>query len=204
MSLNNFDKNSPEYWNAILEEEWLSDLDKKEWFVTKKISEKFLEIKNILDSNSLKNSVKKIEDEKDIDISLDFWNKKIIFYSRSWSEKIWEIFNSTYKSHKIEHDNHLFLKVEEKFRDEWFWKILFWLHEKMWKEKWVDLIPKKEFSKEKSKIIFSESIWYELKWKIPFWTLNYEDLTEDDYYKIYNWDDSESLGFDVILEKIEE
>lgn len=187
-------------WEEILKNDWLPDIDKEEWFINKWVSATFLKIRWLLEWNDLNSLISKIERDEKVNIYADYWSKKITIVDQYTWNRIWKIYNSTYKSWKIEHDDHLYLKVEDEYRKRWFWYILFWLYEKMWDENWKKLIPNREYSRRPSRISFSENVWYDIVWKINLWTLNKEDLTDDDYYLINNSKEDE-LPFDVILER---
>lgn len=215
MSFNNFDKNSPEYWEAILEEDWLSDLDKEEWLTwwisgienntLERINWVFDDYKNIKNL-SFSDSCEYLESKK-IFTKINYKENSLKILN--WNDLIWEIKISWYKDWSFERDIHLYNVVEEEYRWKWFWKILFSLYSKLSEENSDFILPYEEYTNVVSMIKLYENFWYEVKHKVVRW--NYLKLEDSDIKEIEkiikdykNWLKEEKLWYTIVLEKIEE
>lgn len=168
--MNKLDINSPEYWERILESEWLWDIDKKLWFsdttntiIKTKIDESKIKIKISENKFEIKYKWKLAwvvefeEDERWIYISFLWtpnWTEKTLWWNRIFDNKYYEYFNE---------DN---WNTEKIF---WMWPYLLEKFLHFIYEKWVPLY------------------WKPIEWSEKFYAWIFERL-ENAWFLRYNFD----------------
>ncbi len=179
----------PEYWDKILEKEWLWSLDKKEWFI--QVQENKEKIIDLIDLNNIEEIEKKLK----IKININKEDKKITLEDNNWYE-IWRIEPWIFYMYNYEDESHLYKKIDESFRWKWYWTILMNLYKKYFE------LPKTEVSYKISTIRFLQKFWYNLKYKIINWNeyfITEEEKNEILYWEVYN--DELSSVYKLILEE---
>jgi len=177
---------SSEDWEKYLEGEWLWDIDKEIWFVSSSVSNK---IDKILSIKDLFSYIESIELEKNVRIDIDDTEKSITIYDKDNNNVIWEIKPWNYTYYWISNNNHMFQVVNDPYKWKWFWKLLIQAYSKLeefW-YKWFEL-PKEEYTHTPSMLNLLSSNWYYIVWRYTAW--EYEELTDEDIYQIYEDIDS--------------
>lgn len=189
---------SPEYWEKILEAEWLWDLDVIEWF-REKVND-ILEFKN---EKTFYNFIKDFEEKNNLKVMFDNNNASISFFEKETSRKIWFIRPWHYSYNWLEKSSHLEKVIEPDYRWKGFWKKLIEIFVNYWKLKWYKnfLLPKNEYSHKLSSIsLFVKYFWYEITWKFIDW----ERIEVDDYEfdRIYlRWVDDLDFTYELTRNK---
>lgn len=158
-------------WEKLLEDEWLWDIDKKEWFREQKISTQ-KSVNNILD-------IWDIEREKNIkihvlkeDSTIEIYglDGRLIGYIKPW----------LYTYHSISKSDHLEKIVFEEYRWKWFGQLLFDLY-----KRYNFHVPSSEYTHKISVIEFLLKNWYDISSIIAD---NWEEieLSENDIYEFFD------------------
>ena len=169
-----------------------------------------------LDSLNTSNSFLdlKNEVEKKLWIKIYYWDYNQTDSENKWiieiyknNEFVWKIWWDLYSLSYYDFiDSHLWIKVEEKFQNKWFWKLLFYLYSK-WTEKNKNIfIPKEEFAQTKSRVLFLLGIWYNLVWKYDYEFWDFKKLWENEITKVIqdakkntNWVFSNIYKFELLV-----
>jgi hypothetical protein len=185
------DKDSPEYWNKILEEEWL-------WVIweespvsneVENTKQSLLDTIEFLSFEDLKNRI-----EKEKDIIIKYWTDNwwfIEFYTKS-NDLIWKIWYDWYELEPNNIDyNHLWIEIYWDYQWKWYSKLLYDLYYKYWLENKEVIYPEYDLAQSNSRINLLLSIWYKIKEVYINWVfleVSDEDLNailkdiKDNYY----------------------
>lgn len=158
-------------WEAILQAEWLWDIDSLEWFwkAKKHVKQKAMTLLDIT----------KIEDEKKVKFNIDAESQSIELFTSSW-ELVWYIKPGFYTYWHISKSSHLERKIYDEFTTKWFWQLLFDVYA------WLNFeIPKEEFTHKPSVILFLQKNGYTLTSRFDESGLEV-DLDESEIFQLEN------------------
>lgn len=117
----------------------------------------------------------------DLKINIDKNNTRIDLFD--WNTLIWEIYRWVYHVWDEVINDHLWIEVNDKYREMGAWRYLYTLYKQ---EFWI---PELEYSRSRLKIEFLASMWYS-----PEYIVNEETMEEEqwswnfeDFDKIENW-----------------
>lgn len=138
-----------------------------------------------------------------IDINRNF--NSLIISTNKW-EPIWEILQSNYSDENFMTTSHLYNVIEEKYRWEWYWKIMYYLYSELSKVDSTFFHPATEYTNVVSMIDFYTKNWFRVKSKLISWN---EELINSYDLEIYNkikkdylsWLKEVKLPYTIILEK---
>ena len=171
-------KEELEYWEKILEQEWLWDIDVKEGF-----KEKIHDILHFKNEKKFQDFLEKFQEENDLKVEFDDYNASITFFDKKTWERIGFIRPGNYSYNWIEKTNHLEKVIEPAFRGRWLGKKLVEIFINYWKVKWYKnfTLPEKEYSHKLSTIsMMINDFWYDITWKFIDWVrLEVDDFEID-------------------------
>ena len=171
-------KEELEYWEKILEQEWLWDIDVKEVF-----KEKIHYILHFKNEKKFQDFLEKFQEENDLKVEFDDYNASITFFDKKTWERIGFIRPGNYSYNWIEKTNHLEKVIEPAFRGRWLGKKLVEIFINYWKVKWYKnfTLPEKEYSHKLSTIsMMINDLWYDITWKFIDWVrLEVDDFEID-------------------------
>ena len=171
-------KEELEYWEKILEQEWLWDIDVKEGF-----KEKIHDILHFKNEKKFQDFLEKFQEENDLKVEFDDYNASITFFDKKTWERIGFIRRGNYSYNWIEKTNHLEKVIEPAFRGRWLGKKLVEIFINYWKVKWYKnfTLPEKEYSHKLSTIsMMINDFWYDITWKFIDWVrLEVDDFEID-------------------------
>ena len=186
-------KESPEYWESILDKEWLGLFEGEN--TTKNKVNSILD--NINNLESLQNYINKYLNDNKFKINIDYITWEIKLYDEALL--IWEIKPTNYSEWVIESDNHLYKLVDEDYRWKWIWSFLMDIYSKLDDLKeWAFSLPLNEHSSDKLMLQFLINHWYSIIWKYIDWS--FEESSDDINYYIFDKDTPPDLPFICKLE----
>lgn len=140
------------YFDRLLESEWLWDIDSIEWF-KEVIQDTSIKTLNILDKEKY---IKELEETHQVNFEINNEESEVILKNPIW-QVIW-YFRPRYYSHwKVEIFKHIERHVDEEYRWKWLAKAL----NKVWEISNFPILDK-EVSHKPSNMLFLMSIWYEI------------------------------------------
>lgn len=158
------------YWEKKLAEFWEEDIDIKEWFWISEDIASSLSISDLIENLDKSFWLKIVinHDESEVVLLNSFWNT--VWYIRPWIYTYW----------KVSHLDHLEKRINDFYRWNWIWQILFSVY-KLSKFK----TPKTEVSHKPSTILFLLKNWYFIDWVFDDnWVLH--DISKSDLFQLEN------------------
>lgn len=147
-NMSEINTNNSQYWELLLQMEWLWNLDTLEWFWEVQIQTKIKTL-TLLD-------ISKIEDEYKVKFKIESENQSIELYTIDW-KLIWYIKPGFYTYGNVSKEAHLERKIFDDFIWKWYGQLLYdvyrWLHFP---------IPKEEYTHKASVILFLQKNGYTL------------------------------------------
>lgn len=173
-------KNSKEYWEKLLQREWLGLIENEMQTIEKKIDSILRESFSL---HELSDKLRKVEK---IEIIANYDLHEIIIKDEKWNE-IWYIRPWHYSYNWVDSPNHLEKKIHDEYRWKWYWKVLFKAYElTFWKA---------------SNIEYSHEIW-SIRLLFSFWYTKIYRMENGEAYELENHEIDELLGELHIAEDI--
>lgn len=184
------EKNSQNYWEKLLENEGLWDIDKKLW------------IKNIWKTNIkntsdyTKNDVEKILNSSNfekyfyknfpnLELNVDYQNWEINIYDKKTKILIWHIGSWKNILPWYEREEHLYFEVDEKYSWKWIWKFLYEYYVLLSKKYKNFVVPKEDYISSPSMLNFYlKNEIFSLVSEYNFESKNFEELSFSEIEKL--------------------
>lgn len=177
------------YFNALLESEWLWDIDSKEWF-KEIISSTVNQSLDLLDVSSL---ISDLEEIHQVKFEINNEESELIIRNPIW--QVIGYFRPRYYSHgKIEIFKHIERHIEPEYRWKWLWTAM----DKVWRLKNLPNLET-EVSHKPSNLIFLQNIGYKI---VGYYDDNWEviELSEGEIYSLEKQLKSLALSWDKDLD----